>query len=103
MVNVVDYQPNYFIGSDLRYAPIYKQFNTCDVTAVIGCKEGDGFCDLIGISDPTHWHTICKSLHELLELFLTHSHTPATHHWCIYPARTYSINTDLAVFQINSP
>jgi hypothetical protein len=33
--------------SYLCYAP-----NTCDVTAVIGCKEGYGFCDFIRIARP---------------------------------------------------
>ena len=33
--------------SDLCYAAIHEQFDTCDITAVIGCKEGDGFGDFI--------------------------------------------------------
>ena len=29
---------------------------------VIGCKEGDGFCDFIWISHPTQWHSVYKHM-----------------------------------------
>jgi hypothetical protein len=54
--------PDNLIGSDLCYASIDEQFNTCDITAVIGCKEGDGFCDIIRSSHPFQGYSAQKVL-----------------------------------------
>jgi hypothetical protein len=42
--------------------PIDEQFNTCDITAIIGCKEGDGFCDVIRSSHPLQGYGAKKVL-----------------------------------------
>ena len=45
------------VRSDLCHTPIYEQFYTGDITAVIRRKERDGFCDFVRIAHPPYRHS----------------------------------------------
>jgi hypothetical protein len=41
---------------DLSHTPIYEQFDTGNITAVVRPEEGDGFRDFVRIAHPPHRH-----------------------------------------------
>ena len=53
---------NPVIPSNLCYTAVDEQIDTCDITAVIGCKEGDGFCDFVWVAYPSKWYSAYKVL-----------------------------------------
>jgi hypothetical protein len=85
----------------LCHTPINEQFNASDITAVIRCEEQDGFRDFVRTSHLPQRHHAHDARLELFDLFLTQSH--ATEYRRVYWTRTDSIDTDLAVFQIDRP
>ena len=86
---------------DLCLTPIYEQFYTGDITAVIRCEERDGFRDFVRTSHSTHRHAGYEARLYLLALFL--SLYRATEDRCVDRARTDGVDADLAVFQIDRP
>jgi hypothetical protein len=89
------------VPSDLCLTSVDEQFNTCDITAVIGCKKGDGFCDLIRITHPTHRYGAQESRLHLLSLLSILER--ATEARCVGRTRTDGVDTDFAVFEVDRP
>jgi len=56
---------------DLSSAPLYEQFNTGDITAIIRREERDGFRDFVRSAHPPQRYGGYKARLELLKLFLT--------------------------------
>src|SRR5215471_2869408 len=90
-------------NSDLCYTPVYEQFNTCDVTAVIRCEERDGFCDFVRIAHPPQRYGVHDTRQQLLVLFvsLRSSCSPGARR--VDRTRTNGTDTDLALFKIDCP
>ena len=44
--------------SDLRDAPVYKQFDSGDITAVVGCEKHDRLRNLICRADPAERNAV---------------------------------------------
>src|SRR6476646_5771311 len=92
---------NHYKNSDLCLTPIYEQFDTSDITAVIRREERDGFCHFVRTAHSPQWYGAQEGCLQLLALYLSLYH--ATGHRCVYRARTDSIDADLAMFQIYGP
>jgi hypothetical protein len=86
---------------DLCHTPIYEQFDTGDITAVIRREERDGFRDFVRTSNSTHRHAGYNARLELLGLFL--SLCQAIEARCVDRARADGVDSDLAVFQLDCP
>ena len=93
--------PTWILRSDLYYTPVDEQFNTCDITAVIRGEERDGFCDFVRIAHPSQGY-VAQEL--ILQLFASRCRAEAeTYCKCVYRARADSVDSDLAIFQIDGP
>jgi hypothetical protein len=80
---------------DLCHTPIYEQFYTGNITAIIRSKERDGFRDFVRTSHSSQRHGGYNARHELL--------VRATGHRCVNRTRTYGVDSDLALFQLDCP